>query len=31
MAGFQYGQVERLVAGDDGGAAVLSVLFEVGE
>ena len=31
MAGFQYRQVERLVAGDDRRAAVLPVLFEVGE
>ena len=31
MAGFQHGQVKRLVAGDDRRAAVLPVLFEVGE
>ena len=31
MAGFQHGQVERLVAGDNRRTAVLPVLFEVGE
>ena len=31
MAGFQHGQVKRLVAGDNRRAAVLPVLFEVGE
>ena len=31
MAGFQYGQVKRLVAGDNRRTAVLPVLFEVGE